>query len=182
MTISRNRTGWIFQRLAFLYLPMTMIASDLSFSLTSGMQSVPISRCAHLALCLSLTVPISHCAYLSVSLSPRVSQTQAISLFLSLYLSLYLSVSHTASLSGMGDLLARFLDILEEFRRKQYGLLDVSMSQFDQDDLEFFVTIHDLQKAENHHMKLSFQQELKAAFDKQDSVPPPPPQDLLIRK
>jgi dynein heavy chain len=58
---------------------------------------------------------------------------------------------------GMGELLARFLDILEEFKRKPYDLLNFSMNQFDRDYLEFNVAIHDLETSLQGFINTSFE-------------------------
>lgn len=50
-------------------------------------------------------------------------------------------------IEGLGDLMLRFTNILEEVRRKPYDLLDTSRTIFDRDFLEFNVHISDLESS-----------------------------------
>ena len=57
----------------------------------------------------------------------------------------------------MGELITRFLDILDEFKRKPYDLLNFQMNQFDRDYLEFNVAIHDLETSLQGFINTSFE-------------------------
>ena len=45
----------------------------------------------------------------------------------------------------MDSLIQTFFQIVEEFRKKPYDLLDYTKNQFDRDYLEFNVSIHELE-------------------------------------
>lgn len=48
-------------------------------------------------------------------------------------------------IEGLGEVMSRFANILEEVRRKPYDLLDASQTIFERDYLEFNVHISDLE-------------------------------------
>ena len=57
----------------------------------------------------------------------------------------------------MGGLIANFKQIVEEFRKKPYDLLDYTKNQFDRDYLEFNVSIHELETSLQGFINASFE-------------------------
>ena len=61
------------------------------------------------------------------------------------------------NVEGMEGLMARFRQIVDEFTRKPYELLDYQKGQFDRDYLEFNANIHELESSLQGFINSSFE-------------------------
>jgi dynein heavy chain len=61
------------------------------------------------------------------------------------------------NLEGMDGLMANFFNIVADFKRKPYDLLDFVMNQFDRDYLEFNANIHELESSLQGFINASFE-------------------------
>eukprot|EP01047_Picozoa_sp_COSAG01_P062772 COSAG01_NODE_8035_length_2947_cov_3.654846_1_plen_857_part_10 len=61
------------------------------------------------------------------------------------------------NIEGMDKLIQHFFQIVDEFRKKPYDLLDYTKNQFDRDYLEFNVSIHELETSLQTFINSSFE-------------------------
>ncbi|KAI3432720.1 hypothetical protein D9Q98_004263 [Chlorella vulgaris] len=59
-------------------------------------------------------------------------------------------------IEGVSSVLPKFAELVDDFKRRQYDLLDSSRTQYDRDLLEFEVQVHDLEAALQEVLNASF--------------------------
>lgn len=69
----------------------------------------------------------------------------------------FTELSKHTHIDGLEDMVKTFFEIVDEFKRKPYDMLDYMKSQFDRDYLEFNVQINDLETALQGFINSSFE-------------------------